>query len=292
MNGEKIMKKKTIGCFLALFLLPVAVSAVFAQDENPNGFPSGHHFNLNIIGKKAEFVCPAQEYDPITGAPVYGNVVFVPESGDGIQLFMQSGSTKGKAAAFTELKAVDPCAGFDGDGATVQLPPNPAGYRVYARALAKPTSDPTMKITPSLISAEDENGNDLVYLGLVTDSGFLRSDETLVRTKGKSKAVNVTPLFQWSGDVCYFAPLEGADNVESQKCVLDADGDGIYEGIMDPLLDDSNTPYCSEPGYTLITTYCTTYEEEWIFNIADFVTYLWSLNNDGTKLVQVRFYPN
>ena len=29
---------------------------------NPNGFPSGQHYNLNIHGKKAEFNCPEQQY--------------------------------------------------------------------------------------------------------------------------------------------------------------------------------------------------------------------------------------
>ena len=29
---------------------------------NGNGFPSGPHYNLNIIAKKAEFLCPEQEY--------------------------------------------------------------------------------------------------------------------------------------------------------------------------------------------------------------------------------------
>ncbi len=187
---------------VSLLFMPI----LYAQDENPNGFPSGPHFNLNIIGKKVGFTCPEQEYDPDTGLPIYGNVVFVPGTGEGISLMMQSGATKGKlVSTFTELRATDPCATFDGTPAVIQVPPNAAGYRVYARALAKPTYNPTMTILPSLVSAVDEFGNDLMYLGLVTDRGFVRSDGmTVTRSKGKSIATNVTGLFQWSGDVCYF----------------------------------------------------------------------------------------
>jgi len=47
-----------------------------------NGFPSGPHYNLNIIGKKDLFTCPPQELDT-NGAPIYGNVIFVPEMTNG-----------------------------------------------------------------------------------------------------------------------------------------------------------------------------------------------------------------
>ena len=35
----------------------------------------------------------------------------------------------------------------------------------------------------------------------------------------------------------------------------------------------------------------TYYENEWIFNIADLVVTQQDITNDGTKLLQVRFYP-
>jgi hypothetical protein len=166
------------------------------------------------------------------------------------------------------------------------LPPNAAGYRVYARALAKPTSNPEMTILPSLVSAVDELGNDLMYLGLVTDRGFVRSDGiTVTRTKGKSIATNVTGLFLWSGDVCYFTAPDGT-YTETLKCLVDSDLDGIYDGSVPPV--DGVCPAGSVP----FTTFCKTYEEEWVFNIADFVEYLWSVDNSGSKLVQIRFYPN
>ena len=46
------------------FILVGSASAVKpGEDVNPNGFPSGDHYNLNIIGKKQGFNCPDQEVD-------------------------------------------------------------------------------------------------------------------------------------------------------------------------------------------------------------------------------------
>ena len=259
------------------------------SDVNPNGFPSGPHFNLNIIGKKAGFTCPAPEIDPLTGATIYGNVVFVPLSGTGIQIMMQSGNVKGKWAttAPTELQAIDPCTSdFDGTPAVIQLPPNASGYKVYARALATPNPG-IMAIVPELAFVQDELGNDLVYLGLVTSTGFVKADgETFTRTKGKSVAVPITGLFQWTGTVCYFSEMFCDSQCTSgQLCCTDANSDGIYGSCVEPV--DSICP----AGSTLVDVFCRTYTAEWVFNIGDFVNYIWSIDNTGLKLLQVRFYP-
>ncbi|MBW1990486.1 MAG: hypothetical protein JRI97_13225 [Deltaproteobacteria bacterium] len=41
-----------------------------------------------------------------------------------------------------------------------------------------------------------------------------------------------------------------------------------------------------------MTLDCEHYESEWVFNIGDFVEYMWNYDNSGLKLLQVRFYPN
>ena len=315
---------------ITAFIMTPALATKPGETVNQNGFPSGPHYNLNIHGKKAEFNCPEQEYylkvtecicgqhqvgdlvevcDPqdtceLTDIPIYGNSIFVPENGEGIEIYMQSGKVGGKgkkaeALPQNELWAIDPCAGFDGDGATIQLPPGE--YHVYARALAKPTDNPDMTVTPELFAAEDEYGNDLVYLGLLTDDGFQTESDTFTRKKGKSKAIPITGLFNWTGTVCYLEMPEGYSGTPTTHCCYDYEQDGVYDYCC--FDDDGSGSYeeqeCSGdlrgfvPGQCTeeITTYCNDYLDTWIFNIADFVNYLWNADNNGLKLLQVRFYP-
>jgi len=269
---------------LALPLLAFGLTLGSGQERNvnPNGFPSGEHYNLNIIGKNAEFTCSAPELDA-NGIPLYGNVVFVPENGLNIQILMQSGrkgKTKG-GEAITELRVVDPCtAPFDGDAAVIELPANPYGYDVYARALAKPTGNPSMTVTPSLINVEDEVGDTLVWLGIVYSDGlFSQTTETFTRSKGKSTAIPITDLFMWSGLICW--------DVSCDTCTATSFCRNDSTGELTPKEGD-----LCPAGSTEVTLYCRTYDiPTWVFNIGDFVTYGWSADNAGLKLVQIRFYP-
>jgi hypothetical protein len=330
------MKKVSFNILIIISILAFIITPALAtkpgETVNPNGFPSGPHYNLNIHGKKADFTCPEQKYylevtecgcglhqigdfveecDPLdtcvpTDIPIYGNSIFVPEHGQGIEIYMQSGKLNGKgkkadALPLDELWAIDPCAVFDGDGAIIQLPSGE--YDVYARALATPTGEPNMTVTPELFAAEDENGNDLVYIGLVDENGyFIDNTETFTRYKGKPEAVRITDLFKWTGEVCYFGEApEGYTGEVTTYCCYDSDSDGDYDywclegnGIAGYQEDEctGDTTGFEEGQCTEVDTYCNSYEAEWVFNIADFVTYLWNANNDGLKLLQVRFYPS
>lgn len=281
------MKKQMV--FLLIVLLVMAFCTdLFAAEVNPNGFPSGEHYNLNIHGKKDGFTCPDQEYDSY-GDPVYGNSIFVPENGQG-SIYVESGKGK-KAAAIAELQVTDPCA-FDGDGATIKLPPNNNGYRVYARVLAKPTDEPYIGLESSLYMVQDENGNDLLYLGLVTDNGFETPSVSVTRKKGNSKAVDISGMFQWSGTVCYFEePLDGYDS-SGQVCCVDTDLDGVLDQCLPAIIDTTTAIASCEEGSTLLTTYCKSFSADWIFNVADYVSMLMESSNNGVKLLQIRFYPN
>jgi len=252
------------------------------RNTNPNGFPSGEHYNLNILGKNAEFTCPEAELDE-AGNPIFGNVIFVPEDGTDIQIVMQSGrkGTTKTGTLITELQVTDPCTAlFDGDEAVLQLPANPYGYDVYARALAKPTGDPSMEVTSSLLMVEDELGDPLVWLGIVYQDGvFTRTSQTFTRSKGKSTAVDITDLFMWSGMICW--------DTACDLCQPTAFCRNDLTGVLTPKTGDA-----CPAGSTEITLYCRTYETPtWVFNIGDFVSYLWSVNNNGVKHLQVRFYP-
>jgi hypothetical protein len=277
---------------LALVATDVSLATKPGEEVNPNGFPSGEHFNLNIIGKKDDFSCPPPEYDEITGEQVFGNVIFIPENNRfPIQIVMESGQKGPKSAPQTAgLEVTDWCSGFSSnDDARLRLPKNDKGYRVYGRILAKPTDLPSISITPELVSVEDENGHDLLLLGLVTDNGFSTPFAEFTRQKGKSKAIDITGLFEWSGTVCYFENPDPTDSSiwAGQTCALDVDGDGIWDEIVSP---DPETLLCPI-GYESVDIFCKDYTDTWVFNIAAFVEYLWGLDNNGSKLLQIRFYP-
>lgn len=294
---KRIARTAIIVCVSIMFMAGSVLATKPGELVNPNGFPSGEHFNLNIIGKKADFVCPEQQYqeDELGNlVPVYGNVIFVPqyeEQAYDITIFMESGKKGPKSApATTELEVTDWCTGFEpNDPAKLRLPKNDSGYAVYARVLAKPTDDPYIEIMdPGLALVEDESGNDLLYLGLVDETGFQTDYVSFTRKKGKSTAVDITGLFLWTGSVYYLTePTEGT-YVPTLFCARDTDDppDGIYDEyyMKDPELA------CDE-GYTEVTLYGITYEDTWVFNIADFVEYFWNIDNNGVKLIQIRFYP-
>jgi len=285
-------------------------ACTFAQNTNPNGFPSGPHYNLNIIGKKADFTCTPTQPDPITG--LYGNVVFIPEIGlseNSGQIVITSGKKGGKATSqwSTELQVTDACSpAFDGTPAVVQLPPSEKGYWVYARALAKPVEDSFWGISYNgLISAQDEFGNDLVALGLVTSDGVAKSGETLQRSKGKSTALDITQLFMWTGTICtidysQYLLLDPLDPINYRPlCWTDGGLDTLPDGLLtdddtfaQPGTDPAN-PCTTGSKLIWVRVACASYSTDpvWIFNIAELVSADWLVDNNGTKLVQIRFYP-
>lgn len=282
---------------LAVFWSGVALSIEPPPAQNPNGFISGSHYNLNIIGKKEGFTCPV----PVPGE--YGNVIYVPENGNNININMQSGKAS-RFATVPELQVTDACV-FEPDAtagndyaAMVQLPKSAKGYWVFARTLAKPGIDRSMSIHPSLNMVQDDLGNELWYLGSLGPDGTVCVENnlglitcSLTRVKGKSTAMNITGIFDWSGSVCYFT--EPASYTETKQLCCsqaDTDGDGLPEYLGCYPAADQTLPACL-PGEVLATTYCSTYANEWVFNIGDFVEYLWNIDNQGIKLVQVRFYP-
>ncbi len=293
-EGGAAMRNVASLSFMAVAILGLTMLPAFAQapPTNPNGFPSGDHYNLNIVGKKAGFVCPSQEYDA-DGQPIYGNVVFVPEWGDG-DIWLMSGSGR-KSTGFSTLAVTDPCVtAIDSDPAEVQIPALPDGYWVYARALGKLIDDPlnplSMTISPGIVSVSSTDET-LVYLGYVTSTGFYAapSGVTITRIKGKHPAIPINTLFDWQGYVCYDVDpatfgLTGYTNTTDQ-CLADTNGDGVQEIVGQPV-----GGVCAE-GTLTAGLWCKYYDTNWIFNIADFVNYLLGTTNDGSKLVQIRLYP-
>ena len=154
-------------------------------------------------------------------------------------------------------------------------------------------------------------------LGLVDRNGiatFSSDGETIYRTdpskkgKGAQKFTNLTALFEWTGEVCYvqedvsdfcFDDLGSYICSGLDLCCEDFDPpDGIYDscGLLTDVgivADDGMGGFVLEcPVETdPVTAQCRNYDNEWVFNIADFVGYLWNLDSTGAYHIQVRFYP-
>ena len=306
------MKRIAVVAVLVLIVVVLAVGTSTALAAKPqdvitrsNGFPSGPHFNLNIHGKAEGFACNSTSD---------GGSVFVGLYGTSTIQYVSN-----KKASLTELTVLDACAEcFDGDPARVQLPSEQQGYFVFARILAKPNdgsngsaSSVILYPNPVLQACNDDPANPdpnfgnytdcsdaLLALGLVTTSGvyeateagFVRFDQsTEEKGKGKSKGVDITGLFMWSGYVCD-ASLDGnGDGVIDENDVPltydDVLNGGNGNGVIDPAELEN---WLADQVALGLATY---YENEWVFNIADLVVQDQEIVNDGTRLLQVRFYP-
>lgn len=309
------MKTKLLISVLASILM--MASSVVAGPKNKSGDPgniwdvlpdelTGDHYTLNIHGKKTDFNkqdCIV-EPDPYTGE--YSNNIFIPseKTEAAIQILMESGNAKGKWASENNVYGVrDSCtAEFDGNEARLVLPANQKGYFVTARVLGKPTDDPSLTINNGQLKwVKDEAGNDLLVLGLVDETGFETPEVTMTRTSGKVKAVDISGLFRWSGDVCYFDTTnycyDGLTYVcaDETLCCIDYEPDGIYDNCVDASTDDGGITYYCGVGfedYSLVNVGCYYHEQEWVFNIADYVGVMWDAYPEGGfKLANIRFYP-
>jgi hypothetical protein len=346
------MKKLIMSSLMLCSMLFFVVGSAFAVKPtaegdppvNPNGFPAGEHFNLNIHGKKADFSCP-DEYDGSNGCEAhvgdfgtcedtdgdgvgdtwnYSNSIFIPENTvEDITILMETGKSggRGKKNADLVLDSIvvkDPCSFGANDPAVFQLPPAKNGYWVFWRALAKPTESPSLTITDFGVNFfEDGDGNKLYYAGTVgpnSVSSTTNGTTTIARQKGKSTAVNITSLFTFTGDICYLTPTDCPDYVDEFNpgdcfteylCCADLDGDGAYD-VCELREDSDNSGGVDEydscvdrdlDDDTIVDDLveeigtCKTYTEEPIFNIADFMQFFMDLDNNGLKLLQLRFYP-
>lgn len=319
---------------LALVALLVGASTVMAaKPQNSgsgkdvialsNGFPSGQHFNLNIHGKDPEtFVC-----DATPG----GKSVFVAEYGASTIQYVSN-----KKASLYDLTVLDPCAMPEpyGDGvAKVQLPykilvddtPTPAGgYYVFARILGKPNNGGNLEPRSNIIlypntvveACNDPGDPDFgdytacsdseLLMGLIVGENLYvpdpenqelyRFEDPDARGKGKSKAVDITRLFIYTGWVVDATLDANEDEVIDINDVPVADYGEAMPGENrdynnDGVEDEADVEAWLTDMAALAEPLAWYFANEWIFNIADLVITEQGLMNDGTKLVQIRFYP-
>lgn len=281
-----------------------------------NGFPSGEHQNLNIHGKKDNFIC-----DPTPG----GHSVFIDEYGPATIQYVTN-----KKSSVTELTALDPCA-TDGGTAKVQLPYEADGYYVFGRILAKPNNGKLEPVSSIILYpnnvvmacndtdwsnpdfqnyTECPTSNDPpLALGLIVGTNlYVAEPEKYVRFastttgKGQSIATDITRLFTYTGWVVdatldtsgpvgipdgvidiYDVPVANYDSNDTTPDNRDYNNDGS--------IDAADVDAWLSAKAALVPPMAWYFDGEWIMNIADLVITEQGLENDGTKLLQVRFYP-
>ncbi len=294
--------------------------------EKSNGFPSGPHFNLNIHGKKDSFVGDLES----TGGHSVFTLEYSSLDNESKPIPEHIQYVSNKKSDATELTVLDKYTeAFDKDPALVQLPREPEGYYVFARILAKPNNSSNDGDASSIIlypnvvveACNDPDNDDfggyiecpdpdnpLLALGLIVGPNlyivdpetetYVRFDPEVTKGKGKSKATDITRLFTYAGWVVD-ATLDTAEPYG--EITIDDIPLGDYDD--DPLTPDNrNYNNDGDVDEADVEAWLTDMEAsdpqmawyiegEWIFNIADLVITEQGLVNDGTKLVQIRFYP-
>ncbi len=224
-----------------------------------NGYPSGHHHNLNVHGED-----PTKAIDC---TPDDGNSVWIANADDpstpnveeNMENTIQYFSNSKKNDRHADYAVTDKCAeAFDGDPARVRIPYDSDGYYVYARVPGNHqntggTSSVTMIPDPNIVACDldsDPNNNfkdlehcdentdaDLILLGFVSAGGvwyYNTQSETFEQVdnsanvkggkgKGKSKGTDITGLFVWSGLLCHDATIDQA------LLILDFNGDLVID---------------------------------------------------------------
>jgi hypothetical protein len=311
--------------------VPDGESCLYKEKPVVDGELVGSCEFLSCINSEGQSVTIDATICTETDVPNYGNVINMPrfETNDPITIVMESGKKgpKSQPAALT-LMVTDWCTeSFPNDGtyppplgdeARILLPNDPDGYAVYARVLGKPKKigdGPSFVMLPELdliqneyfVDLDGDGVDDLLLLGFISPDGIFNPDGVeidLKRSEGKGKgaksATDISPLFKWEGNICYVEgdPLEEETFCEGacstlNLCCIDNDSDGVYDECKEPI-DGDNDGYLDacDSGYYSVEGECKWIQNDWVFNIADFVNVLWNVTeNKDVYNVQIRFYP-
>jgi len=290
-----------------------------------NGFPSGLHFNLNIHGKNADY---DGGQEPGGNSVFILEYSLIPEH---IQYLTNKKASLTELYVLDSLAEYfdgDPAKVQLPYKVMVDDTPTPAdGYYVFGRILGKPNNssndgdpssiilypnevveacndtDPANPDFPDYTECPDDS---LLALGLIvgtnvygaTEEEYVRFDPEVTRGKGKSKATDITRLFTYTGWVVD-ATLDTAepygeitiDDVPLGDYDLNANTPDTRDYNNDSFENEADVEEWLTDMSLLGTPMAWYIVGEWIFNIADLVITEQGLVNDGTKLVQIRFYP-
>jgi hypothetical protein len=300
-----------------------------------NGFPSGPHFNLNIHGKKPDYTCDSEPGGGSVFVPEDGDseiqiiqnkkssiseltvhdkcafddeVVKVQLPQGHYQVYARILAKPAKQNEPREVsffpKLIEACNDItdydiddDGDVDFYDLLLAPFDQDLNGDGdVNQDDVDIWTSTFGDLIECTDSS---LIALGIVTgNSAFTRDGRTLERTKGKSKAVDVTEMFMYSGivfDTSLDFDGDGDLDLDDFIATTDLDGDRSLDnhdldGNGDVDQEDFNVWIDDLEQAGLVLDYRK--DPIWVFDLADLVVYGWDYKNNGSKLTQIRFYPD
>lgn len=324
---------------------------------NSNGFPSGPHFNLIVHGKESfDSANCVDDGGKSVFTPLYSNFgeetlqMFANKKSSSTNLEVKDKCTEGFDNDPAQVQIPTK---MQTDEGLVDIT---EGFYVFARVHGTPNNnnnepssialwpDPNIEAcnlnstaTGNESDCFDSNGDkqDFVELGWVDKNGVYKceelnscDDQGLVRYdsgtsgKGAKKAVDITPLFLWTGVGCIDPDDDGEITVHD---FVDVDGsmtlnatdtldgfaitqthvDDAHQYVIDNggVLGLSNLDIDSTDEFEALiiilgqdATFesCVFEENTWVFDVfgADLVIQNQTLTNDGVKNLQIRFYPN
>lgn len=238
-----------------------------ALQQTGNGMESGAHYNLNIIGVEKD---KTADMDNNNGRRIFVSLVWSNGRGGGKQA-KETGITWDAVSKHNTIllcqAGVDPrcpdpdykvmdANATDDDGAMFALPA-PGSYKIYARALGKPAKSgegATMR------TCGWETDDELVSDASTGDVWCSMEALELERKKGKPKTIDATT---------YLTVIENLT-------VTELADPGLYT-CLGGTDTDGDTGVLTE-------------QDVEIFNPC-FEHYFWDYDNNGLKLLQLRFYP-
>jgi hypothetical protein len=246
------MRKFLLFTLVSALTLTLGFGIAFAgKDLRGNGFPNGRHYNLNIIGVPHDKPVPDMQGS-------HRHTIFVPlNSGEDVDR-----QVKIKYVTGNDFQVLDGNA-TDDNIAIIQVPyeycdleandscEELLSFMVYARGLGKPGPD-----TGAIVTAECEYTLSVVdpdgTEGLTCEDTLLLGEFEVRRPGKKPRTEDITNIFRATG-------------------CLDFDAEG-------------------EEGYGECDSGDLEFSNIWIFNIPYLEYYMWDYDNNGLKLMQVRFY--
>ncbi len=310
---------------LILGAVPAMAAKPIDVQYQSNGFPSGQHFNLNLHGRDpATYTGNPTGNAVIVALNGSSTIEYLSnkKNRNNTELTVLDSLAENFGPDYDPAQVYLPYNILDESDNTVK----PAGgYYVYGRILGKPNNSSegpsNILLTQNFIvqaanSANDttdgwpfgfDPDDDLLGLGLVTTNGNLyvpTVDGTFERfdpptddpnekgkgnKQGKSKAVEITDLFKWTGYVSDNMSLDLNYNGYLDIGDVPAEWEAIYGNPIDGVVSEAE--FQAWLDYQVTIGEAVFNEGIWIFDVADMVISGQTIVNDGTKNFQIRFYP-